>query len=377
MIGRILALVVVLVLIAGVVYRVQQKGAEDAQKGGESRPIAVKTVPVEVRDFPRVIDLPGTLEAARQAVVSAQVGGVLLKQHVQEGDRVRAGQVLFTLDARPAEARIAQSRASLEGARAETEDAEKKLTRLMPLMNSGYISRQEYDDAVLVREAARAKAATARAELQAAQLDAGYAVIRAPFAGQVGRIPVRPGDLVQAGATLTALIAAEGLDVRASVAQSDWPALAAARAGGAVPADIFFDGGGKPVAQGELNFVDAQLDAASGAVQIKVRLAAVPPGLLSGQSVRLRLKLGVEPAARVVPEAALQHAQNRTYVYVVRDGRAVAQPVTLLRALDGAQAVSGELAAGEPVLIEIPQRLRAGGAVRLESERPPAREAAK
>lgn len=142
-------------------------------------------------------------------------------------------------------------------------------------------------------------------------------------------------------------------------------------------ADIFFDGRDKPAVRGELNFVDAQLDAASGAVQIKVRLTDAPPGLLSGQSVRLRLRLGVEPGARVVPEAALQHAQNGTYVYVVRDGRAVAQPVTLLRALDGAQAVSGELAAGEPVLIEIPQRLRAGGAVRLEGERPAVREAAK
>lgn len=377
MIGRILAVVVVLALVAGVAYRVQQKGAEEDHKGGEGRAIAVKTVPVEVRDFPRVIELPGTLEAARQAAVSAQVGGVLLKQHVQEGDRVGAGQTLFTLDARPAEARIAQSRATLEGARAETEEAEKKLTRLAPLMDSGYISRQEYDDAVLVREAARAKAATARAEMQAAQLDAGYAAIRAPFAGQVGRIPVRPGDLVQAGAALTTLIAGGGLDVRASVAQSDWSALDAARAAGKVPADIFFDGRDKPAARGELNFVDAQLDAASGAVQIKVRLTGAPPGLLSGQSVRLRLQLGVEPGARVVPEAALQHAQNGTYVYVVRDGRAVAQPVTLLRALDGAQAVSGELAAGEPVLIEIPQRLRAGGAVRLEGERPPAREAAK
>lgn len=377
MIGRILAVVVVLALVAGVAYRVQQKGAEEDRKGGEGQAIAVKTVPVEVRDFPRVIELPGTLEAARQAAVSAQVGGVLLKQHVQEGDRVRAGQTLFTLDARPAEARIAQSRASLEGARAETEEAEKKLTRLAPLMDSGYISRQEYDDAVLVREAARARAATARAEMQAAQLDAGYAAIRAPFAGQVGRIPVRPGDLVQAGAALTTLIAGGGLDARASVAQSDWPALDAARAAGKVQADIFFDGRDKPAARGELNFVDAQLDAASGAVQIKVRLTDAPPGLLSGQSVRLRLQLGVEPGARVVPEAALQHAQNGTYVYVVRDGRAVAQPVTLLRALDGAQAVSGELAAGEPVLIEIPQRLRAGGAVRLEGERPPAREAAK
>jgi RND family efflux transporter MFP subunit len=376
MIGRSLAIVVVLALVAGVVYRVQTQEDVGAMRngpggaGGEARALAVKTVPVVVRDFPRVIELPATLEAARQTAISAQVGAVLMQQHVQEGDSVRAGQLLFSLDARTAATRIAQSQASLTGAQAEMADAETRLQRLKPLMKSGYISQQEFDAAVVAREAARAKSSTARAELDAARLDVGYANIRAPFAGRVGRITVRPGDLVAAGTALTTLMAAGGLDARASVAQQDWPALAAARARGPVRAEIFHDADTTPLAQGELVFVDSQLNADSGAVPIKVRLTGAPPALISGQSVRLRLQLGVETDARVVPEAALQHAQEGTYVYVVRDGKAVTQPVTLLRALDGEQAVSGELRAGEPVLIEIPQRLKAGGAVRLEGERP-------
>jgi multidrug efflux pump subunit AcrA (membrane-fusion protein) len=88
--------------------------------------------------------------------------------------------------------------------------------------------------------------------------------------------------------------------------------------------------------------------------------------MLSGQGVRLRLQLGVEPNAKVVPEAALQHAQEGSYVYVVRDGQAVLQRVTPTRGLDGEYVVEGELAAGEPVLVEIPQRLKAGSKVRLE-----------
>jgi RND family efflux transporter MFP subunit len=368
---RILVALIVLALIAGVVYRVQtQETGSDRKGGGGDRALSVKTVPVAKRDFPRVIDLPGTLEAAQQVAIAAQAGGTVLRQHVQEGEAVRAGQLLFSLDARPAQARIAQSQAMLGGARAETAEAEQKLERLNPLMQSGYISRQEYDDARLALEAARARAGTARAELEAAQVDVQYAQIRAPIAGRVGRIAVRPGSLVQAGGEpLTTLIAPGALDVRASVAQQDWPELAAARAQGKVTAAVFQDVARTVQAQGELVFVDSQIDATTGTVPIKVRLKDTPPALLSGQGVRVRLLLGTEPNAKVVPEAALQHAQEGAYVYVVRGGKAVVQPVTLLRSLDGEQMVEGELRVGEPVLIEIPQRLKAGSAVKLEGAR--------
>lgn len=367
---RILVALVVVALVAGVIYRIQGQDAGDDRQGGD-RALSVKTVPVEVRDFPRVIDLPGTVEAAQQVAIVAQAGGTVLRQHVEEGDAVRAGQLLFSLDARPAQASIAQSQATLAGARAETAEAEKKLERLQPLMQSGYISRQEFDDAFVAVEAARARAGTARAELQAASLDAQYAQIRAPIAGRVGRIAVRAGSLVQAGGEpLTTLLAPGALDVRASVAQQDWPELAAARAGGKVTAEVFHDADDAAPARGELVFVDAQIDAATGAVPIKVRLAGAPPALLSGQGVRVRLLLGSEPNAKVVPEAALQHAQEGSYVYVVRDGKAQVQPVRRTRGLDGEYVVEGELRAGEPVLIEIPQRLKAGSPVRLEGSGP-------
>src|SRR5574340_534065 len=211
---RILVILVVLALIAGVAYRIQTQQAGDVRRGGD-RALVVKTVPVTVREFPRVLDLPGTLEAAQQ--------------------------------------RIAQNQATLSGAHAETTEAQKKLDRLAPLMQSGYISQQEYDDARLALEAARARAGTARADLQAAQLDVQYAQIRAPIAGRVGRINVRPGSLVQAGGEpLTTILAPGALDVRASVAQQDWPELAAARAQGKVTAEVSLDANIPVQAHGEL-----------------------------------------------------------------------------------------------------------------------------
>ena len=363
---RIVVSIVVLALLAAVVYRVQHQAAGE-QRGGGDRALAVRAVPVELRDFPRVLDLPGTLEAAQQVAIVAQVGGTVVRQHVEEGDAVAAGKILFSLDARPARARIAQSQATLAGALAEAEEAERQLRRLDPLMTSGYISRQEYEAARVALEAARARAGAARGELEAARLEVAYAAIRAPIAGRVGRITVRPGSLVQAGGDpLTTLIAPGTLDVRASVAQQDWPELAAAREQGRVMAEVFLDTHPGVRARGELVFVDTQIDAPTGAVPIKVRIADPPPGLLSGQSVRVRLHLGSDAGARVVPEAALQQGQAGSYVYVVRDGKAVVQPVTPVRSVDGEHMVEGDLRAGERVLTEIPQRLKAGDAVKLE-----------
>lgn len=364
---RIFLLVVVVAVIAGVAYRIQGQQAGDGRKGDGERALSVKTVAVAQRDFPRVIDLPGTLEAAQQVAIVAQATGTILRQHVREGDTVRAGGVLFSLDARPAEARMAQSRAALTGARAEMAEAERKIERLAPLMAPGYISRQELADAQLMLEAARARADAARAELETARLEAQYAQIRAPIAGRVGRIDVRVGSVVQAGAEpLTTVIAPGALDVRASVAQQNWPELAAAQMRGKVMAEVRQEADSTVQARGELVFVDSQIDPATGAVPIKIRLNSVSPGLLPGQGVQVRLLLGNEPNAKVLPEAALQHGQTGSYVYVVRGGKAAVQPVQVIRSLDGEQMVEGDLREGEPVLIEIPQRLKAGNAVKLE-----------
>jgi RND family efflux transporter MFP subunit len=364
---RIVVALVVLALAAGVAWRLQQQGTAGTRAAEGDRAIAVRTVPVAVREFPVDIARPGPVEAAQQVALVAQVGGVVLRQHVQEGDGVRAGQILFSLDARPAQARIEQARAALVGARAEMAEAEKKLARLVPLQTSGYISHQEYDDARLVLEAARARAGTAEAEMRGAQLDVQYAQLRAPIAGRIGRIAVREGSLVQAGGeALTTILAPGTLDVRAAVAAQDWPALAAAHARGRIDAEVFDDAANAAPLRAELVFADAQLDAATGTVPVKLRLAGAG-ALLSGQGVRVRLVVGTEPGALVVPEAALQHGQQEDYVYVVRDGRAALQPVRLLRRLDGEVALAGELRGDEPVLTEIPKRLKAGSAVKQDA----------
>jgi hypothetical protein len=104
-------------------------------------------------------------------------------------------------------------------------------------------------------------------------------------------------------------------------------------------------------------------------VPIKVRVSGQPPTLLAGQGVRVQLKLGIVPNSKVLPESALQHGQGGTYVYVVRNGSAAVQAIRVTHSLDGQIVIEGELAAGEPVLVETPKRLKAGGKVKLEGEK--------
>lgn len=371
---RIVLGLIVIALIAGVLYRVNEKPAPAEGRrggGGPVGPISVRTVPVVVRDLPRVLDLPGTIDATKQVAIVAQSSGVVQQQRVQEGQSVRAGELLFTLDGGPLRALINQHRATLAGAQAAERQAGRLVAQLTPLNAPGYISRKEFSDAQLQLESARASAAAARAALHAAQLEWNNTQIRSPIAGRVGRINVQPGSLVQPNAPepLTTVIAPGALDVRASVSQQDWPQLAEARARGKVFAEIYTHEGKAPIARGELVFVDSQIAAATGSVAIKVRLTAPPPSLLSGQGVRMRLLLSDEIGVKVVPDSALQQAQEGSYVYVVRGGKAVSQRVTAVRTLDNLVVVEGKLAAGEPVLIEIPQRLKDGSKVQLEGAR--------
>lgn len=369
MILRLVAVALVLTLVAATVYRVLENRTPDPARSGEGRAMGVKTVPVAVRDFPLVLELAGTVEAAREAALAPQVAGVLARIHVREGQTVAPGAPLFALDARAQEARAAQSRAALTGAEMELAEADKTLARLEPLRAEGFISQQEYDDAVLAQASARARVLSTRSALEAARLEAGFARVVAPFAGRVGRIEAKVGDFVPAGQALTVLTGAGGLDVRAAVPQADWPALEAALRAGGVTAALYSEDQTGPVARGTLAFADNRLDPATGAVP--VRIAVSEPGmLLPGQTVRVRLSVGTLPAATVIPDAALQLAQEGAFVFVVREGKAELVRVTPLRRLDGALAVTGALAAGEPVIVEVPRRLRAGGAVTPSGEKP-------
>ena len=175
---------------------------------GGGRPAAqVGVVTVEPRTVGLVTELPGRLEASRVAQVRARVAGILQQRLFREGSDVKAGQPLFEIDSAPYRAAAASAEAMLARALANQTQAAAQAERYMPLVEANAISKQEYVNAVAAQKLAEADVAAARAAVQTAQINLGYASVTSPIAGRIGRTLVTEGALVGQGeATQLALV---------------------------------------------------------------------------------------------------------------------------------------------------------------------------
>src|SRR3954467_4723813 len=175
------------------------EGKKGAGKRGGGGPIAVRTVQVSRQAMPVVIDATGTVESEHSVAVRPQVNGVLTKVLFKEGDRVKAGQALFNIDQRPMQASVDQATAALARDQAQLAQAKEQESRLRPLMQKEYITRNEYDVALTQVKSLEATVAANRAVLEQAKLQLSYAQILAPISGRTGSLSVDSGNLVTGG----------------------------------------------------------------------------------------------------------------------------------------------------------------------------------
>jgi multidrug efflux system membrane fusion protein len=311
----------------------------------------------------------GTVEAIQSANVAAQVGGVITRVAFREGDHVRAGQVLFRLDARPFRAALDQAVAVLERDRARAATARAEAQRSQRLYEENVLSQAEWDQR---RTEAEALAATVRADeasVRTARLNLEFASIRAPISGQTGRLLAREGDYVRAGAneTLVTIIQPRPIRVRFTVPDRDVPQVLRYRAENprvlVQPA-----GGGAAPSEGKLVFVDQSVDASTGTLLLKGEFANADGRLVPGQFVDVRLVLFVAPRALVIPSAAVSTGQEGPYVYLVRpDSTVVPRPVAIERTQDDAAIVASGLSAGDRVVTDGQLRLSPGAKVQIRA----------
>lgn len=340
-----------------------------AKKQARSARVSVTVATAAETPMPFQLTSVGTVEAIQAANVAAQVSGVIQKVAFREGENVRAGQVLFRLDARPFRATLDQAVAVLERDRARARSAGSEMRRAERLYAENVLSQSEWDQK---RADAEAMAATVRADsaaVQTARLNVEFASIRAPISGRTGRLLAREGDYVRAGTNeaLVTIIQPQPIWVRFTVPDRDVPLVMRYR-GERPRVLVQQSGGGTAPTEGKLVFIDSAVDPGTGTLLLKGEFPNQDGRLVPGQFVNVRLILFVAPRALVVPAVSVSTGQEGSYVYVVRpDSTAMLRPVVIERTQDELAIVASGLSAGDRVVTDGQNRLSPGSKVTIQT----------
>ena len=313
------------------------------KRGAQSGPVPVEAAKAVRHTIPiTVTSLIGIVQPLRTVSVRSQVDGIIQKIHFREGDDVRAGDLLITIDRRPFENTLRIARASLDNARAQNNSAQTDLARYERLFQAALIAKEDYDQYRTKAEVAAAQLASAQAAVANAELQLGYTEIRAPITGRTGQFGLHQGALVKAADFGTALLtinqiapisaaypipenvlprvraalhASASANANAPAAGDSAPAAGASAPGirvTAAPRDAT-----GPTAEGRLDFIDNTIDPATGTIVLKAMFPNTDYALWPGEFVYITMELGHEPDAILVPASAVKPGQNVTHVYVI------------------------------------------------------------
>lgn len=340
-------------------------------------PIAISTVAATQRDFDVALDAIGTVTPLASVDVKPQINSVVTQVHVKEGQFVKTGERLFTLDARPDEANVAKARAQLAKDQAVLDDAQRQLARNRDLLAKGFISQGAVDSSQAQVDSQRANLVADRAALDAAQLALSYNSVRASGSGRLGAVNVYPGTAVQANqTTLVTITQLDPINISFNLPQRNLEAaLEGLKSGGALVSATLPEA--KADIKGRLQFVDNVVDAATGTVKVKARFDNREAKLWPGAFVKISLISQTLKNAIVIPTAAVIQTARGSIAYVADKGKATLRPVKVVASQGEYSAVTG-VSAGDRVVIEGRQNLRPDASVveRTPGASAPARAAA-
>ena len=352
------------------------KSADGTPASASRPPAQVGVVTVTQGDVGLITELPGRLEASRVAQVRARAAGILQKQLFREGSDVKVGQALFAIDSAPYAAAVASARAGQVRAEANVGQATALVDRYKPLVEANAISKQDYANAVAAQKQAQADVAVGKANVQTASINLGYAAVKAPISGRIGRALVTEGALVGQGeATQLAVIqqinplyvnftqsASETMKLRAAMESGQLK-----RAGGtdAASVRILLEDGTEYASPGRLLFSDLTVDATTGQVTLRAEVPNPGGQLLPGLYVRVRLEQAQATNAITLPQQAVTRtAQGDTVMVVAPDGKVAPRTIKIGSAKGTQWVVLDGLKTGEQVMVDGFQKLQGGAPVK-------------
>ena len=334
-------------------------GAAPASGAG-GPPVSVSSVRAVAKDVDVMLEATGTVSALNSVDIRPQVSSVITKVNIREGQFVKAGQLLFTLDARNDEVNLAKAKAQLARDAASLADAQRQLARSRELLAQNFISQGAVDTNQTLVDTQQAIVTADRAAIQAAQVGLSYNLIVAPATGRAGAINVYAGSTVQPGGTaLVTITQLDPIAVAFSLPQRNLnDALKTLRSGGGKVMAVLPEARGEIV--GKLQFVDNVVDANSGTVKVKAVFDNASEKLWPGAFVNVRLAVNTLKGAIVVPQAAVIRGPRGAVVYTVdAQNRAASKPVEVLYA-NGPDAVVSGVGPGDRIVVDGRQNLRPG-----------------
>jgi membrane fusion protein, multidrug efflux system len=332
-----------------------------------SAPAALPHVVVSkplVREIDVRLGFLGQFSAAQQVELRAQVGGTLIGIHFKDGDIVHKGDLLFTIDTRPYEIRLAQAQAQLETGTARLALAERELYRAQELKRSDFGTAQNVDQRTADLRTAQATIDDAKAQIRDAQFDLEHCRITAPFTGRIGTHLVSVGNLVAGSRAATSpttllatLVSLDPIYLDFDMSESDFLAFSRTRAQLedklADKVQFALSDEEDYTRQGTLDFVDNMLNRSSGTIHARATVANPELLLTPGEFARVRLVVGAPAASLLVPDAAVLPDQSQHIVMTVaRDGTVAPKLVEIGDLRHGLRVIRSGLTADDQVIIE-------------------------
>ncbi len=333
------------------------------KSGNTGRAQIVAVTQTRIESIPLILEAQGNVISLDEVDLRPQKTGTISKIHFNEGDEVKQGQLLFSLDSRDDEANLKKADARVAGSRAQRDIARRDWVRAQDLAEKNFISPSGLDATRAKLDAAESTLAQDIAALESAKVLLSYDHIAAPFAGRAGRIDVRVGSLVLANST-TSLVKITRLDpigISFTLPERDLPALQSAQKGEEIKVRI--DLAGSKALSGKIVFIESSVDRTSGTIGIKARLPNTERLLWPGQFSPVKVLAGEIKNAVTLPAQAIQNGPNGRFVYVVKSDQTVtAQPVELQQVYQERVIVTG-IGEGINVVLEGGQNLRPGSKV--------------
>ncbi|XLY90297.1 MdtA/MuxA family multidrug efflux RND transporter periplasmic adaptor subunit [Ectopseudomonas mendocina] len=336
---------------------------------GDMGPVPVRVAEVEQGEFAIELKALGTVTAYNTVNVRSRVDGELVKVLFEEGQQVKAGDLLAVIDPRPYQVALQQAQGALQENQAQLKNAELDLQRYKGLYDEDSIAKQTLDTQQALVNQYRGSLQSNQANVATAKLNLDFTQIRAPIAGRLGLRQLDIGNLVSGGDTtpLVVITQTDPISVIFTIPEGDLPAVLQRRRDGTTLAVEAWDRGERlKLAEGVLESLDNQIDTTTGTVKLKARFDNAEQMLFPNQFVNVRLRVETRDAATIIPSAAVQFGTHGTFVYVVDDANKVSiRPVSIAASDAERSMVSEGVQQGERLVLEGTDRLRDGSEVEV------------